>query len=748
MKKPHSVKSILIIDDSQTSREILRTAVKNLPYFETVLEAPDAMEGLAILEKNHIDFIISDIRMPGMNGFEFCKKVRTNPATEHIPVLLVTDKIELDTGHNEYLDSGADDYLTKPFHEKEIGARIHNILRIKAMKDEIEIHRHQLSRSTGKPEVEEVSLNSIRQINDEMSGKIHRLMKMLSIQLAIGEDMEFQELMELIIDKTKDVMEAEAASLMLLDPDRQELNFLIARSEKGEEVKRHRLRIGQGIAGWVAEKGEPVIINDVASDARFFADIDKATEFKTRNMICVPLRYKGRITGVIQVINKKREEKFRESELELFIEFSHQIAAAIENFSLLQQLKNTNEELIRRMEELSTLLQVQSALSSTLDLQDLLELIISKSKEVMRAEAASLMLLDAETDELVFQVAQGEAGDALKEIRIPVGEGIAGWVAQSGEPVLIADAQHDSRLYRKADERSRFITRNMICVPLKYKDRIIGVVQAINKIGTDTFRESEVGLFFGFASQAAMAIENVRLFNRQLAEEKARLDMRHILDMYVSPEVSETLIANPEKLKLGGSRQMVSMMFTDLLGFTSISESLEPEEVVSHLNDYFSDMVEIIFEHDGTLDKFMGDAIMALYGVPLQHGDDTRNAVLSAITMQVVLDKKRDVWRKDSMPPMYMGCGIHTGPAVVGNIGSARRKDYTVIGDAVNVAARLQQLTRLYRCGIIISEETYKLIGDEFIVRELDIIRVKGRRKPLKIYSVEIPELFGRQIIV
>jgi adenylate cyclase len=320
-------------------------------------------------------------------------------------------------------------------------------------------------------------------------------------------------------------------------------------------------------------------------------------------------------------------------------------------------------------------------------------------------------------------------------------------VADNGEPILVADAQHDPRLYKKADETSRFVTRNMICAPLKYKGDVIGVVQAINKIGSGTFRESEVSLFCGFASQAAIAIENVNLFNQRLNEEKARLEMRGILDTYVAPQVSETLINNPEKLMLGGSRQEVTVLFTDLVGFTSISEKLEPEEVVSHLNDYFSEMVEVIFQHNGTLDKFMGDAIMALYGVPIQQGYAAREAVLSAIEMQIALHEKRKVWRSENKHPLYMGCSIHTGPAVVGNIGSSRRKDYTVIGDSVNVASRLQHLTRTYGCGIIISEETRKHIGDEFAVRELDIISVKGRVKPLKIFSVEIPELYPAKII-
>ncbi len=235
-------------------------------------------------------------------------------------------------------------------------------------------------------------------------------------------------------------------------------------------------------------------------------------------------------------------------------------------------------------------------------------------------------------------------------------------------------------------------------------------------------------LFFGYTSQTAY---------RFFTEERRARDIRKMFSSYVSKSIVDELIRDPSKAKLGGERKEITVLFSDIRGFTSFSEKHQPEEVVSLLNEYLGAMTEIVFNHEGTLDKFVGDAIMALWGAPIGQPDHAERACKCALAMIVKLKELQAKWVAEGRYAIDIGIGINTGEMVVGNMGAEGKKmDYTVIGDNVNLGARLEGLTRQYNNHIIISEYTYAKVEHRVQVKELGTVTVKGKQLPVVVYDL------------
>jgi adenylate cyclase len=232
---------------------------------------------------------------------------------------------------------------------------------------------------------------------------------------------------------------------------------------------------------------------------------------------------------------------------------------------------------------------------------------------------------------------------------------------------------------------------------------------------------------FGFSS-----ITSFRFFT----EEKEKLWIKQAFSHYLSHEVINEMLADPSKLKLGGERRLITVMFSDVRGFTSYSESHEPEEVVAMLNQILTEQVKVIFKYSGTLDKFVGDEVMAFFGAPgNKHvNDHALVAVRTAIEIQEKMRELREKWSQEKKQVLQIGIGINTGEMVVGNMGSADRMDYTIIGDNVNLGARL--CSAAGKEEIIISESTYDMVASQINAEKLEPISVKGKAKPISIYRV------------
>lgn len=225
-------------------------------------------------------------------------------------------------------------------------------------------------------------------------------------------------------------------------------------------------------------------------------------------------------------------------------------------------------------------------------------------------------------------------------------------------------------------------------------------------------------------------------FLRFLAEERERLRIKAAFQNYVAPEVVNLMLQHPERLRLGGERRELTVLFSDIRGFTSLSEQMDPEELVSLLHSYLNPMTDLVFQYRGTMDKYIGDAIMALYGAPLPLPDHADRACETAVAMVARLQELWPEWQARGWPPLQIGIGINSGLVTVGNMGSARLFDYTAIGDHVNLASRLEGLNKYYGTTILISEYTRVLLQREFILREVDRVRVKGKKEAVAILEV------------
>ncbi len=219
-------------------------------------------------------------------------------------------------------------------------------------------------------------------------------------------------------------------------------------------------------------------------------------------------------------------------------------------------------------------------------------------------------------------------------------------------------------------------------------------------------------------------------------EEREKRKIRHAFQHYLTSSVVSEILKDPAKLKLGGEKKVLSVLFSDIRGFTTLAEALGPEELVTLLNEYLTAMTEVVFKYDGLLDKYIGDAIMAVFGAPVDQKDHPWRACKVALEMKERLKVLQGKWKEEGRPSLEIGVGISSGEMVVGNMGSQMRFDYTVMGDQVNLASRLEGINKLYGTGIIVSEFTRQAVRDRFLFRELDLVRVKGKTEPVRIYEL------------
>ena len=223
---------------------------------------------------------------------------------------------------------------------------------------------------------------------------------------------------------------------------------------------------------------------------------------------------------------------------------------------------------------------------------------------------------------------------------------------------------------------------------------------------------------------------------RYITEEREKKKIKGAFQYYLTASVINEMLKDPTKLKLGGDKKDLSVLFSDIRGFTSISEKLTPEALVQLLNEYLTAMTNVVFHYDGLLDKYMGDAIMAVFGAPLDQPDHPVRACRTALGMMAELKILQEKWREEGRPIINIGVGVNTGDMVVGNMGSEMRFDYTVMGDAVNLGSRLEGINKEYGTNIVISEYTHEKVKDVFLFRELDSVRVKGKNQPVTIYEL------------
>jgi adenylate cyclase len=378
---------------------------------------------------------------------------------------------------------------------------------------------------------------------------------------------------------------------------------------------------------------------------------------------------------------------------------------------------------------LTVLYEAGKALNAKLELEDICEQVISLACLIEGVERGFVMLFD-ERGEVVrrSEVRYRDPASSEKRPQIILSQSVLELIRKERQPILIEDVSADER-FSGSESLKISGLRSAMCAPLVGKEQLFGVLYVDNLERPAAFTQDELNVFALVAAQAGAAVDNA-MAHEKIAQQSLQ---RSALERFLSPEVVEMVVANPD-IRLGGVNQEVTVLFADIRGFTTMSEEMEPGRVVEILNEYFTRVTDVIFDNGGTLDKYIGDAVMAVFGAPISKGNDAAAAVNSAIQIQrLLVELNRDAAARE-WPELRVGIGINTGNAIAGNIGSPRRLDYTVVGDTVNTAQRL--MTNAAGGQILISESTARKIGKTFDLERLPELKVRGRSEAVPVFRV------------
>jgi adenylate cyclase len=351
--------------------------------------------------------------------------------------------------------------------------------------------------------------------------------------------------------------------------------------------------------------------------------------------------------------------------------------------------------------------------------------VLVKAFEFTRADRGVILLFNDQGG-LEPRCYQNRHGD---DETVELSETIISEVMQKRNAVLSSDAMVDSR-FGGAHSIIMQGIRSTMCVPLMVAQEILGMIHLDTKIATGVFQEKDLQVLTVFAQQAAVRIANVRLAKRAEDEAVVRTNLSRLL----SPNLVDEVVRGNVAVEKGGVLRRASVLFIDIRGFTGMSERLAPQDMVTMLNEYFEIMVEIVFKYEGTLDKFIGDEIMAVWGAPVEQEDDAERAVRAALDMIRELNRFNTFRLANGEQAIRVGCGINCGDIVAGYMGSSRTLSYTVIGDVVNTAARLCSHAQAGQ--ILISDAVATRLADRFQLEPLPDATLKGKSRPVKVLQV------------
>ncbi|NJM63427.1 MAG: GAF domain-containing protein [Oscillatoriales cyanobacterium RU_3_3] len=372
-----------------------------------------------------------------------------------------------------------------------------------------------------------------------------------------------------------------------------------------------------------------------------------------------------------------------------------------------------------KYEEVNFLYDFSGKIAAALGVSEVCQLVVTEAKKLIDATNVSVMLLNIKTGKLEVISARGKEYNRKTEIGPNIG--IAGHVLVSGNAEIVNDVQSDRRYVPGENEIS-----SLICAPLTTQNGTIGVINLSNSEPVH-YTSQDLKLFTALAAQAAAAIENAILHENKLKEER----IKNNLERYLSPQVVQAAIEAKGDISLNPTKRNLTILFSDIRDFTTKCEELPAETIVMYLNEYFTQMVDVIFSQQGTVNKFVGDMIVAMFGAPSEVVDREKRAIETAIDMQRRIERMSIPWIRDNF---LTGIGISSGEVVVGNIGSPRHMDYTAVGDVVNIAARLQSLAKGRQ--ILVSDSVYCATKDLFEFREIGSVIVKGKKQAVTTFEV------------
>lgn len=376
-------------------------------------------------------------------------------------------------------------------------------------------------------------------------------------------------------------------------------------------------------------------------------------------------------------------------------------------------------ETLDKYKEVSLLYNISEKMSANLELEAVADLVLEEARRLIRATSGSVVLWNSGSQQ--FQAVATFGQETEFPVAIESGKGIAGSVLATGTGEIVNDVTADPRFIPRP-----YPISSLICAPLKNKDEVLGVI-SLSSETVCHYTAADLKLFTALASQAASAIENALLHAHKLREERIKSN----LERYVASQVVQAILDAKGDISLNPIRSHLVILFSDIRNFTTQCEELAPEAIVGYLNEYFTHMVEVIFQHNGTVNKFVGDMIVALFGAPSKLVDSEQRAIETAIEMQRRIQQIPTDWIRRNF---HTGIGISAGEVIVGNIGSPQHMDYTAIGDEVNIASRLQSIARGGQ--ILVSRAVYDATQPYFEFKACGHLTVKGKRKSVEVFEV------------
>lgn len=525
-----------------------------------------------------------------------------------------------------------------------------------------------------------------------------------------SSSLNLEETLHRVMNEAKTLMNADRSTLWLLEGNQLWANI----TQPDGSSKKLQVQVGQGYVGKSAASGKPLNVPfDLYKDPDSIVskNLDRANGYRTCSLLCMPIfNCDGDLIGVTQLVNKKKagefsayhpenwpqapecwKASFNRGDMEFMEAFNIQAGIALQNAKLFEMVKHQYDTIQKQYAKIQQQEQVQRDI-----LRSLTNGVISTNEhgEIIAANPSAKNLLGLGKNDSI------EGCSILDLIQIKEGD-FAPWVqaALSG-----TDSQSRQQYYPD---------RTLVSDGVELRS----VHLSINSIAAT----SDPSQVYG----ALVVLDDI-------SDEKR---LKNTMYRYMTQELAEKLLQTGGA-KLGGDRKEVSVLFSDIRGYTNLVESMEAEQVVSMLNDYFAPMGDAIFKHQGMVDKYIGDAIMAVFGSPVPLENHAWNAVQTALEMRSALREFNAKRESDTNKIITIGIGIHSGEAISGNVGHSRRMEFTVIGDDVNLASRLEGTTKMYGCDIILSGSTYQPCSDRLWVRELDIVRVKGRNQPVSLYEL------------
>ena len=505
-------------------------------------------------------------------------------------------------------------------------------------------------------------------------------MEFVSIVSDVTAEIDLSALLKRVMEEATRMLNADRATLFLND---EKTNELFSRVAMGEGIGEIRLPNTAGIAGSVFTSGETMNIPYAYADLRFNPSFDKQTGYFTRSILCVPVTNKnGKVIGCTQVLNKKGG-KFTEEDESRLKAFTQQVAIALENAKLFDDVSKSrqyNESMLSSM----------SNGVITIDGDGKIVTCNRSGLKILKTFEKNILDINSE---VFFRDNNSWVEEKIKNVK------------ETKEPDIIMDAELEIK--DSETEKNEMISVNLTILPLINED----------SEGRTDKKDDFLGIL--------LMIEDISSEKR----------MKSTMSRYMDPGIADQLLEDGADI-MGGLDTTATLLFSDLRSFTNITESLGAQGTVKLLNEYFEIMVECISEQGGMLDKFIGDAIMAAFGLPISHEDDEDRGVKAGINMISRLWKWNELREKDGKPPLDMGLGLNTDKIVAGNIGSQKRMDYTMIGDGVNLAARLESACKQYNARILISDFTFKKLKGTYRIRNIDDVVVKGKTEPIGVYEV------------